>query len=302
MDLSVNHLSSFCRKTTLTKHFRRWHTDEETSSEDGSDVGHEDSPDDVTMTRQSSNYYGDLWPQPFHATLVSRPKSTGSVKAERSVSVGPRSDPIRPHATIGGAFPYGGTGTGVTPDQVSVPTTVPATFHHVPVSQQYTAENGVGTWAPSMNPKASPAGFAEYSPESPSVQSNVMYFTEPTTSNYPLQVVDISLQEPPAYPSDRTAAAMQTSPGSLGNGGADASVSRHHYNSCPPEQPLPFTSAPLPIPQPPAMHAAFSPSYVILDQAPQFYSSAPEWLLNIKPEESWLGPTPSERMNDFYWS
>lgn len=316
--LSINRISSFCRKTTLTKHFRRWHTDEETSSEEGSDVGPEDILEEVTMTRQSSSYYGDLWPLPgqsaqqprslaFHTTLASRPKSTESIKAERPTSISPRSDQSLPNANAAmGSFEYPRNHPGATPESLGIQTAMPLNFSNIPVSQQYTGENGIGTWTGSLTAKTSPNSFAEYPSEPNSAHSNIVYFPEPTTPNYPLQVIEIPLNEPMHFSHDQPGV-IQTSANQMVDSIPNVPV-QQHYNLCPtpmPEQQLQYSAVSLssPQPQPPSIQTPYTPCYAISDNSIQYYTTAaPDWLINIKPEENWPGSLPSERMSDFHWS
>lgn len=312
--LSINRVSSFCRKTTLTKHFRRWHTDEETSSEEGSDVGPEDIPEEVSMTRQSSNYYGNLWPLPgqsarslsFHNALVSRPKSTESIKAERPASVSPRSDQSLPNANATmSSFEYVRNRSGVTPEQIGIQTGMPLNFNNIPISQQYTGENGIGTWTGSLTTKTSPNNFAEYSSEPNSAHSNIVYFPEPTAPNYPLQVVDIPLNEPMQFSQDPPSA-IPTPTNQMIDNVSNVSL-QQHYNLCStpiPEQQLQYGAVSLssPQPQPPSIETPYTQCYALSDNSMHYYTSAPAWFLNIKPEESWPGSLPSDRMSDFHWS
>lgn len=308
---SVNHINSFCRKTTLTKHFRRWHTDEEISSEEGSDVGQEDSPEGILMTRQSSNYIGDLWPLPGHAapssrphpfesTLVSRPKSMDSIKIERPATIG-LSDTL-PHPNAGGmmsSFEFLRSRTGLTPEQVGIQTVLPSNFHGMPLSQPYPTENEVESWAPStLITKLGPSGYSDYPSEPPSAQSTV-FFPESTAQDYSLQVVDISLHESMPFSPDHS------TPIQSANSGMDGMSTGHHvsgfYNLCATpisEQHVPFHPAPLSTPQPPQslpIPASLVPFYALTDNNAQYYTSAaPEWLTRIKPEENWPGVLPSD--------
>lgn len=309
---SVNHMHSFCRKTTLTKHFRRWHTDEEISSEEGSDVGHEDSPDGM-MTRQSSSYAGDLWPQPghvappprslpFEGTLVSRPKLSESIKTERMIPTS-LSEPLPLSNPPPGmhSFEFLRNRTGLTPEQVGIQTSLPAHFNGVPSSQPYPVENGLGTWAaPTPTAKLGPSSFADYPVEPPSAQSTTVYFPDSMTPDYPLQVVDIHLHESlPFSPDLSTSIPPSTNLGTAaipaGNnpsGGYNmcaTPISEHHA----PISPNPL-SAPVP-PQSLSMSTSLMPFYALADNGAQYYQSpVPEWYSRIKPEESWPGVLPSE--------
>lgn len=320
--VSTDRCRSFCRKTTLTKHFRRWHTDEETSSEEGSDVG----PDDIAeepIARQSS-YYGDLWPLPgqsaqqprplsFQATLVSRPKSTesssgGGNKGERGASVSPSADQNLAGANAAmTSFEYLRARAGVTPEQILVHAALPANFHHgLPVSGHYTSENGIETWISPIETKTS-SSFSEYSPTPSSAQSSSLYFNESsTTANYPLQVANIALNDPLPYAPDGGATVHNT-PTPLAEGISQGQMQAARYSLGPtsaPEQPMQFSAVPLSIsqqPQPTVMPVSFAVNaqYNIPNDPPQYYGgTVPDWYLNVKPEESWPGALPT----DYYWN
>ena len=304
---------SFCRKTTLTKHFRRWHTDEETSSEEGSDVGPEEIPEDGTMTRQSSNYYGDLWPLPgqsapparsasFQTKLVSRPKSTESSMADRPSSTGSRPGPIHTNATMS-SFEYVKSRTGIPSEQIGLQTTMLSTMNDIPISQQYTAENGIGTWTASMANKASPTAFTPYPSEPGSAQSNVFYLSGSSTPHYSGSVVDIPLSDSVPFSDDRSpAVASPADPMLHGSLNRIAPPLQCHGIPVVVDSPLQFVSTPTTTPQQPAIPEYPNSGYVIPDRLVQYYQQpAPEWLISIKPEETWAGCLPSQ-IPDFNWN
>ncbi|MCJ1470739.1 mucin 17, cell surface associated [Pseudocyphellaria aurata] len=309
---------SFCRKTTLTKHFRRWHTDEETSSEEGSDIGAEDVPE--TPTVRQSIYYGDLWPLPgqsaqrsrplsFQATLVSRPKSTESnTKVERAASVSSPADNSIPSANAAMTpFEYLRARASVSSDQGLVQATLPTNFHHgLPVSTQYASENGIETWTSPIDTKTTSSGFSEYSSTPSSAQSNPVYFNEPANSNFPLQVTNIALNEPMQY-SQEGGATISSAPAQLTDGVPQGQMRTASYGLGPtsaPEQSLPFSPVPASIPRAPQTSVmpvsfAINTQYNIPSDPPQYYgATVPDWYLNVKPEESWPGALPT----DYYWN
>lgn len=317
--VSTDQFRSFCRKTTLTKHFRRWHTDEETSSEEGSDVGPEDVAEEP-IVRQSS-YYGDLWPLPgqsaqqsrplsFQATLVSRPKSTeSSTKVERGTSVSPLSDHNLPGANAAmTSFEYVRARAGLTPDQILVQAAMPSGFHHgLPVSRQYTSENGIETWTSPIDTKTTPGSFSEYSPAPSSAQSNTVYFNEPPSSNYPLQVANIALNESIQYSQDGGATIQNTAAqmvDGMQSGPIQTTASYTMGPTSAPEQPMQFSAVPLSISQQPQtavmpLSFAVNSQYHVPNDPPQYYgATVPDWYLNVKPEESWPGALPT----DYYWN
>lgn len=309
---------SFCRKTTLTKHFRRWHTDEETSSEEGSDVGPEDVAEEPTA-RQSS-YYGDLWPLPgqsaqqsrplsFQATLVSRPKSTeSSTKVERGTSVSPLSDHNLPGANAAMTpFEYVRARAGVTADQILVHAAMPSGFHGLPVSGQYTSENGIETWTSPIDAKTTPGSFSEYAPTPGSAQSNTAFFHEPPSAGYSLQGGNVALNEPIQYSPDggstlqNTAAPMVDS---MPSGPIQTTASYSMGPTSAPEQPMAFGAVPLTLsqlPQATAIPVSFavnSQFHIPTDPLQYYGATVPDWYLNVKPEESWPGALPT----DYYWN
>lgn len=311
----VNRLNSFCRKTTLTKHFRRWHTDEEISSEEGSDVGHEDSPDG-TMTREPSSHVGDLWPLPGHHTqsrplpfdgaFVSRPKSLEGIKTEQPnpVGIGETVSLSAPSAAMS-SFAYVRTRTGLTPEQLGVQTSMATRFDAMPmsISPPYGSENGAGIWAPSTIPtKLCPSTFADYLSGPPSAPPTALYFPEaiPQTisQDYQLPVVDIHHEPIPFSPDHSTpmSATMKAEPMAMSVGhGVSAGYSTcatplgdHHVSM----SPAPLSNLP---PQSVSIQASLLPCYVLTDNTTQYYQSAvPDWYTRIKPEESWPGVLPSE--------
>lgn len=304
---------SFCRKTTLTKHFRRWHTDEEISSEEGSDIGPDDFPEDVPTTRRTS-YYGDLWPLPgqsaqqsrpatFQTTLVSRPKSTESVKVERNTPISPLSDHSIQNANGGlTSFEFMGASSEVTPDQILTQAIIPANFTSVPVSRQYTSENGVETWTSPTDTKTAHT-FSDYSPTPSGGQSNPLFFSDATSPTYPVEVANIHLGEPIQYTQDAVAV-ISNSVSQLYENMSHGSLLDQRYALGPtsaPEQPLQFSAVPLMAQQQQSpMTATFDGhQYVVLDNPTRYYTQMPDWYPNIKPEESWHGPLPSQ-MTEFY--
>lgn len=318
--VSTDHHRSFCRKTTLTKHFRRWHTDEETSSEEGSDLGPEDAPEQVSAARQSSLYvYRDLWPLPapsaqqgrplsFQATLASRPKSAENMKVERTASVG--SDHVNDvNAAVDCSFGYLRARTDVTPDQqILVRAALPSNFSNIPISRQYTSDNGVETWSSPMEIKTSLDRFPEYLPTPTSAQSNLVYFPEPQAS-YPLQVATISLSEPiPCFRDGVTT--MQSSGNPLLDSMSNSSRQENHYSlgsASAPEPQMQFSSVPMPVTQQPpvppiSMVFNGNPQYNMLDAAAHYYGPGPDWYLDIKADDALTGPhgpLPGQ-MGDFY--
>lgn len=315
LPVSTDHLNSFCRKTTLTKHFRRWHTDEETSSEEGSDADIDQGM--FESTTRPSRYYTDLWPLPGQSahpprplsfqTLVSRPKSTESLKAERTSSASPNlsSNPISNAAMT--SYEYLRARAGITSDQILVQTAIPASFSNIPVSSQYTSENGIGTWTSPMDAKSASTSFSEYSSTPTSAQSNSVYFNDSTSTRFPLQSPNtIPRNEPIQYPRDSTTP-VPNSANQRVDGAAQGLIQSQSYNfisTSTPEQTMQYSSEPPNIPQPDQAQPMLenfdvTSQYSISDaNPPQYYGAAPDWYLKFKPEDSWPGALPT----DYLWN
>lgn len=312
--VSTDYLSSFCRKTTLTKHFRRWHTDEETSSEEGSDADIDQGMFDST---RPSRYYTDLSPLPGQSalaphlfsfqTLVSRPKSTESLKAGRTSSASPSlsSNPNSNPALT--AYEYLRVRAGRTSDQILVQTAIPASFSNTPVSSQYTSENGIGTWTSPMDIKPVSTNFSEYSSTPTNAQSNSVYFNNSTSRTFSLQSSNtIPLNEPMQYSRD-SRTPVPNSANQLVDGAPQGLIQSQSYSFIPtssPEQTMQYSSEPPNIPQPdqaPPMleNCDVTSQYSISDVIPhQYYGAAPDWYLKFKPEDSWPGALPT----DYSWN
>lgn len=313
LPVSTDHLSSFCRKTTLTKHFRRWHTDEETSSEEGSDADIDQGMFETTT--RPSRYYTDLWPLPGQSahpprplsfqTLVSRPKSTESLKADRTSSASPSLSSNPNSIAAMTSYEYLRVRAGITSDQILVQTAIPASFSNIPVSSQYTSENGIGTWTSPMDAKSVSTNFSDYSSTPTSAQSNSAYFNDSTSTSFPLQTNTIPLNEPMQYPRD-SMTPVPNSANQLVEGVPQGSIQSQNYSfisSSNPEQPMQYSSEPLSIPQPNQAQPILenfdvTSQYSISNvNPPQYYGAAPDWYLKFKPEESWPGALPT----DYLW-
>lgn len=339
LPVSTDHLSSFCRKTTLTKHFRRWHTDEETSSEEGSDADIDQGMFE-TMTRPS-RYYTDLWPLPGQSahpprplpfqTLVSRPKSTESLKADRTNSASPSLTSNPNHDAAMTSYEYLRARAGIMSDQILVQTAIPTSFSNIPVSSQYTSENGIGTWTSPMDTKPISNNFPEYSstptsaqpssaysststqsnsaysPTPTSAQSSSAYFNDSTNTSFLLQSSNtIPLNEPMQYPRD-SMTPVPTSAHQLVEGAPQGSIQPQNYSFIPsssPEQPMPYSSDPHSIPQATQAQPMLE-TFDVTNQysisnvnPPQYYGAAPDWLLKFKAEDSWAGVLPT----DYLWN
>lgn len=196
---------------------------------------------------------------------------------------------------------------GVTPDPIMVQSAIPATFHHgLPVSRQYTSENGIETWTSPVDAKAPSSSFSEYSPTPSSAQSNPVYFNESATSGFPLQVANIALNDSMQYSQDG-GTTLQNATAQMVDAMPQGQVQTTRFGLGPtsaPEQPMRFSAVPLSIPQPPPpavvpIAFAVNAQYNIPSDPPQYYGgTVPDWYLNVKPEESWPGALPT----DYYWN
>lgn len=315
----LNHLASFCRKTTLTKHFKRYHpikaedsgmpdVDEEDedgcadSDEDDSCSESEAARPDTQMKRQSS-YYGDHWPLPCETAqlpnapvvqgqLALRPKSTvDRVKFERPRSVSPqliRSIPPADGSASAFQFPRGRT--------MSIQTQMDQDFNQIPMSAtypqeqrtpetrspcQFSIEGNMDALTSPTTIQSSPAAYSEISSSMPDGAHSTLFFAGPTSQPY-VPHDESSMVYPSAVPTEEI-------PQDAG----------HQTMFQPDYKPMiQAYDVPPMVPQQSIQSIAYSDGannyYVPMDLYP---GPAPAWYTNIKPEESWPGLTPSERLN-----
>lgn len=226
---------------------------------------------------------------------------------ERNTPISPLSDHNVSSANgVMTSYEYMRARGGVTPDQILAQSVVPANFNTVPVSRQYTSENGVETWTSPIDTKTTSTSFSEYSPTPSSAQSNPAYFPDSTSPTYH-EVANIRLNEPMQYSQD-TVAIIPNPTNQLVENIPNGSINDQRYSLGPtsaPEQQLQYSAAPLLIAQhqSPSMAVAFdsTPQYSILDISAQFYPM-PDWYPNIKPEDTWAGPLPSQSADYFDWN
>ncbi|KAL8690267.1 MAG: hypothetical protein Q9218_004251 [Villophora microphyllina] len=318
--LVLSHHASFCRKTTLTKHFKRYHPikaedsgmpDVDEEDEDGcADSDEEDSCSesevarpDTQMKRQSS-YYGDHWPLPCETAqlpnpfnvqgqLALRPKSTvDRVKFERPRSVSPqliRSIPPADGSTSAFQFSRGRT--------MSIQTQMDQNFNQMPMSTTYPHEQrATETSSPCQFPmegsmdsltspttiQSSPTAYSDMSSSIPDSAHSTLFFVGPTSQPYVPHEETASMVYPAAVPTEE----IPQDAGHQPMYDADYKPMIQAYDIHPM------------IPQQQSIQSiAYNDGanyYVPMDLYP---GPAPAWYTNIKPEESWPGLMPSERLN-----
>ncbi|KAI4188695.1 MAG: hypothetical protein L6R41_001971 [Letrouitia leprolyta] len=273
---------SFCRKTTLTKHFKRYHPikaedsgislmDEEDedgcgeSDEEESGSESEVTPPETQMNRQSS-YYGDHWPLPCETVqrpnpsslpgpLTLRPKSNlDRVKLER-----PRSMPL------------------------------PTLFHS---EQNAKTSNSPCQFPPenTMDPLASPTAM-QSSPTSYSDMSSIpdsahttLFFAGPTSQPYSSQ------DEPPSVDYQPVV--------SLEEPIQDAGQQQYDMEPKPMIQAqLLYEGNPMGL-QPQVIQDLTYYAGVPYPTPIEQYYSTPQWLENFKPADAWP-VLPSERVQTY---
>ncbi|KAL8674392.1 MAG: hypothetical protein Q9168_001184 [Polycauliona sp. 1 TL-2023] len=272
------------------------------SDEDDSCSETEATPPGTQMKRQSS-YYGDHWRLPCETAqlphpislqghLALRPKSTvDRVKNERPRSVSPQL--IRSFAPSDGSnsvyrFPRGRT--------MSIQTQMDQDFNQIPIPNPYSHKPMVGeTSSPcqygmeNMDPltspttmQSSPTDFSEISSIPDSAHSTLFFpgptsqpYEEPSSMGYqppvPIETVPQDNAQQPQYELDsKSMIQMQL----MYDDGAMAPQQQMI-------QPVTYYDG------------------ICYQQPPmeQYYGPPPAWYTNIKPEESWPGPTPGERLN-----
>ncbi|KAL8639788.1 MAG: hypothetical protein Q9228_003219 [Teloschistes exilis] len=316
----LNHLASFCRKTTLTKHFKRYHPikaedscmpDVDEEDEDGcADSDSDDSCSeseaarpDMQMKRQSS-YYGDHWPLPCETAqlpnasvvqgqLVLRPKSTvDRVKFERPRSVSPqliRSIPPADGSTSAFQFSRGRTMSIQTPmDQDFNHISMPATYHQEQRTSetrspcQFSIEGSMDSLTSPTAIQSSPAAYSEMSSSIPDSAHSTLFYAGPTSQPYVPHDENSMV-----YPSGAPTEEIQQDAGHQSMFQSDYKPMIQAYD------------VPAMVPQQQAIQSiAYNDGgnyYVPMDM--YHPGPAPAWYTNIKPEESWPGLTPSERLN-----
>ncbi|KAL8837801.1 MAG: hypothetical protein Q9176_005435 [Flavoplaca citrina] len=322
MKVVENASRTFCRKTTLTKHYKRYHPtkgddtgmpDVEEEYDDGCAGSDEDdscseteaNPLGTHMKRQPS-YYGDHWrlpcetaqlpnPTSLQGHLALRPKSTmDRVKQERPRSVSPqliRSIPHSDGSTSVYRFPRDRT--------MSIQTQMDQDFNQIPIPSPYSQEPRVGetsspchygidnmdTLTSPTTMQSSPTDFSEIS-SIPDSAHSTLFFPGPTSQPYIPHEEPSSLDYQPPI-------SIEAVPQD------NAQQSQYELDSKSMIQmQLMYEEGPM-APQ----HQMIQPvTYYegIAYQPPmdQYYGP-PSWYTNIKPAESWLGPPPSERISMF---
>lgn len=312
---------SFCRKTTLTKHFKRYHPikaedsgislmDEEDedgcgeSDEEESGSESEVTPPETQMNRQSS-YYGDHWPLPCETVqrpnpsslpgpLTLRPKSNlDRVKLERPRSVSPqliRSIPPADCSTSSFQFSRGRT--------MSIQTQMEQDFNQMPLPTLFHSEQNAKTsnspcqFPPenTMDPLASPTAM-QSSPTSYSDMSSIpdsahttLFFAGPTSQPYSSQ------DEPPSVDYQPVV--------SLEEPIQDAGQQQYDMEPKPMIQAqLLYEGNPMGL-QPQVIQDLTYYAGVPYPTPIEQYYSTPQWLENFKPADAWP-VLPSERVQTY---
>ncbi|CAL8580181.1 hypothetical protein XPA_005913 [Xanthoria parietina] len=309
----------FCRKTTLTKHYKRYHPtkgddtgmpDVEEEDDDGcADSDEEDScseanPPATQMKRQSS-YYGDHWRLPCETAqlpnplglqghLALRPKSTmDRVKHERPRSVSPqlmRSIPPSDGSASAYRFPRGRT--------MSIQTQMDQDFSQIPIPNpypqdprvgeagspcQYRMENNMESLTSPTTMQSSPTDFSEMSSVPDSAHST-LFFPGPTSQPYVAQEESSSLAYQPPL-------SIETVP----QDSADQSQYQLDSKSMI-QMEFMYDEGAMASQQQMIQPVGYYDG-VYQPLMDQYYGPGPAWLENIKPEDSWPGMTPSARVN-----
>lgn len=278
------------------------------SEDDDSCSESEANRPDTQMKRQSS-YYGDHWrlpcetaqlpnPNNLQGQLALRPKSTvDRVKYERPRSVSPQlMRSIPPNDGSTSAF---GLSRG---RNMSIRTQMDQDFNQVPTPNpypqearvaeavspcQYRMENGIDSLTSPTTMQSSPTIFSDISSVPDSAHST-LFFPGPTSQPYvpqeenpsmgyqaplPIEVVPQETAEPTSFEGldSKSLIPMQFVYG----------------DQAAPQQQLQHLIQPI----------AFYDSVGYQPSIEQYYGPPPAWYTNIKPEESWPGLMPSDRVN-----
>ncbi|KAL9585835.1 MAG: hypothetical protein Q9203_004087 [Teloschistes exilis] len=273
------------------------------SGEDDSCSESEAARPDMQMKRQSS-YYGDHWPLPCETAqlpnasvvqgqLVLRPKSTvDRVKFERPRSVSPqliRSIPPADGSTSAFQFSRGRTMSIQTPmDQDFNHISMPATYHQEQRTSetrspcQFSIEGSMDSLTSPTAIQSSPAAYSEMSSSIPDSAHSTLFYAGPTSQPYVPHDENSMV-----YPSGAPTEEIQQDAGHQSMFQSDYKPMIQAYD------------VPAMVPQQQAIQSiAYNDGgnyYVPMDM--YHPGPAPAWYTNIKPEESWPGLTPSERLN-----
>ncbi|KAL8680952.1 MAG: hypothetical protein Q9186_002912 [Xanthomendoza sp. 1 TL-2023] len=284
------------------------------SDDDDSCSESEANRPDTQMKRQPS-YYGDHWrlpcetaqlPNPttgMQGQLALRPKSTmDRVKNERPRSVSPqliRSIPPSDGSTSTFRYPRDRT--------MSIQTQMDQDFNQIPIPNpyaqeqrvgeagspcQFRMENSIDSLTSPSTIQSSPTVFSDISSVPDSAHST-LFFPGPTSQPYapPDDSASLGYQPPlaievmPQEPSEQAPYDLDTKPMIQMQFMYDESQLPHQQQLI---QPIAYYDS----------GVTYQPQIV------QYYGPAPTWYTNIKPEEeSYLGPSPSERLNTYSgWS
>ena len=277
------------------------------SDEDDSCSESEITPPETQMKRQSS-YYGDHWPLPcetaqhpnpsaLQGSLALRPKSTlDRIKQERPRSVSPqlfRSIPQADGSTSAFQFPRGRT--------MSIQTQMDQNFNQIPIPSpfpqeqgvksasspcHFSAENGIDTLTSPTTIQSSPTSYSEISSATDSAHSTLFY-AGPTSQPYPLQDEPSAMGFPSVVPIEDTIQDLGPQP---------------HYemdSKSMIQMQLMYEDNSMGLHQQPMQGLTYHEGIAYQVPVDQYYGPAPTWYTNIKPEESWPGLMPSERVRTY---
>ncbi|KAL8761138.1 MAG: hypothetical protein Q9184_002713 [Pyrenodesmia sp. 2 TL-2023] len=314
----------FCRKTTLTKHFKRYHPikSEDTgmtlvdpedddgcgdSDEEDSCSESETSPPGMQMKRQSS-YYGDHWPLPcetaqhpssatLQGQLALRPKSTvNRIKYERPRSVSPqmiRSIPPADGPTSSFQYSRGRTMSIQTQmeqdfSRISMPGSFPQeqSINETSSPCHFGIENSMDTMTSPTTVQSSPTLYSDISSASGSAHTS-LFFPGPTSQPYSSHNEPSTMGYPPTVPVEDTIQDLGQQPQyEVDSKNMIQMQLVYEDNSMAAQQQsmpplLYYNGVTYPVP------------------AEQYGGPPPAWYTNIKPEESWYGPMPEERLSGY---
>ncbi|KAI4122629.1 MAG: hypothetical protein LQ338_005707 [Usnochroma carphineum] len=278
------------------------------SDEEDSCSESETSPPETQMKRQSS-YYGDHWPLPcetaqhpnstaLQGQLALRPKSTiDRVKYERPRSVSPqliRSVPPADGPTSSFQYARGRT--------MSIQTQMEQDFSQIPMPnpfpqeqsvnethsprRQFSTENSMDSLASPTTIQSNPTGYSDMS-AAPEIAHTTLFFAGPTSQPYPSHDEPSAIGYPSTVPVEDSIQDLEPQP----QYDVDSKDMIQMQLMCDENGMLPQQQ----IFQPLTSYNGVT--YQV--PAEQFDCPPPTWYTNIKPEESWYGVMPSERLRTY---
>ncbi|KAL9001300.1 MAG: hypothetical protein Q9169_000191 [Polycauliona sp. 2 TL-2023] len=271
------------------------------SDEEDSCSETEANPPATEMKRQSS-YYGDHWRLPCETAqlpnpislqghLALRPKSTmDRVKHERPRSVSPQQiRSIPPNDGSNSLYRFSRNRT------MSIQTQMDQDFNQIPIPNPYSQEPMVGetgspchygmdnmdTLTSPTTMQSSPTDYSEISSLPDSAHSTLFFPPGPTSQPY----------EEPSSVGYQPPVSIEAVP-------QDDSQQQYELDSRSMIQmQLMYEGGPMAPQQPMIQPVTYYEGVSYQPPMEQYYGPAPEWYKNIKPEESWPGMTPRDRLN-----